>query len=73
MMRLKTISISESNYEILRNFGKTGMSFNDVISELITRVRTENPCLRDNVKKLRSEGRPRNHTQTVSPPTSSDT
>jgi predicted CopG family antitoxin len=36
-MKLKTISVSENNYEILRNLGKVGMSFNDVISELISR------------------------------------
>ena len=34
-MGLKNIAISQDNYEILRNFGKAGMSFNDVISELI--------------------------------------
>ena len=42
IMRLKTIAISQGNYEKLRNFGKTGMSFNDVISELIaTRLQSE--------------------------------
>ena len=34
-MKLKSIGVSPGNYEALRNFGKTGMSFNDVISELI--------------------------------------
>jgi predicted CopG family antitoxin len=66
-MRLKTISISESNYEILRNFGKTGMSFNDVISELITKVgKLNEPCLNDNVKKMWSDHRPGNQGQTMS-------
>ena len=62
MHKLKSIAISPENYEALRNFGKTGMSFNDVISELIkTKVNAVN-----NFKKLRSEERPGNHTQTVS-------
>lgn len=34
-MKLKTIAVSQNNYEVLRNLGKAGMSFNDVISELI--------------------------------------
>lgn len=51
-MRLKNIAVSETNYEILRNVGKTGTSFNDVISDLITRVHTaESPDLNDNDKK----------------------
>lgn len=37
-MNLKTIAVSQDNYEALRNFGKAGMSFNDVISDLITKV-----------------------------------
>jgi predicted CopG family antitoxin len=66
-MALKTIAVSQSNYDALRNFGKTGMSFNDVISELIRKVQnTENPCFSDNFEKIRSEQRPGNYTQTVS-------
>jgi predicted CopG family antitoxin len=69
-MKLKTIAISPGNYELLRNFGKTGMSFNDVISELIkTKV---NAVTLDDIKKLRSEQRPGNRTQTVSSPANSD-
>ncbi|MPZ05678.1 MAG: hypothetical protein GEU26_04555 [Nitrososphaeraceae archaeon] len=34
-MKLKTISISENNYQILKNFGKADDSFNDVISNFI--------------------------------------
>lgn len=55
-MNLKTIAISQGNYEALRNFGKTGMSFNDVISELIKRAHnTENSCSSDYFEKIRSE------------------
>ena len=66
-MALKTIAVSQSNYDALRNFGKTGMSFNDVISELVRKVqKTENPCFSDNFEKIRSEQRPGNRTQIVS-------
>ena len=45
-MRLKNIAVSQGNYETLQNFGKMGMSFNDVISELLKKVQTaENSCL----------------------------
>ncbi|MGB7662090.1 MAG: antitoxin VapB family protein [Nitrososphaeraceae archaeon] len=73
-MGLKNIAISQDNYEILRNFGKAGMSFNDVISELImTKVQTANkPCLSDNIEKIRPEQRRPNHTQTVSSPANPD-
>jgi hypothetical protein len=65
--------MSESNYEILRNFGKTGMSFNDVISDLITKVHPAgNPYLSNSIQKLQSEQRPGNHTQTVPSPANSD-
>ena len=58
-MSLETIAVSQGNYDALRNFGKTGMSFNDVISELIRKVQnTENPCFNDNFEKIRSEQRP---------------
>ena len=72
-MNLKTIAISQGNYEILRNFGKTGMSFNDVISELIMiKVQTaEKRFLSESVEKIRSEQRRANHTQTVSSPANS--
>jgi predicted CopG family antitoxin len=72
-MNLKTIAISRGNYEALRNFGKTGMSFNDVISELIKKAHnTENSSSSDNFEKIRSEQRPTNHTQTVSSPVNSE-
>jgi predicted CopG family antitoxin len=35
-MALKTISVSEDNYRILKKLGGAGDSFNDVITELIT-------------------------------------
>lgn len=64
-MALRTIAISQGNYDALRNFGKTGMSFNDVISELIRKVQnTENPCFNDNFEKRWPEQRPRNRAQT---------
>ena len=58
-MKLRNISVSETNYEKLRNLGYAGQSFNDVISELIAQC----------VKKQRSEQRPANHTQTGHLPT----
>jgi predicted CopG family antitoxin len=71
-MNLKTIAISQGNYEILRNFGKTG-TFNDVISELIKKAHnTESSSSSDNFEKIRSEQRPGNHTQTVSSPSNSE-
>ncbi|MGI0043738.1 MAG: antitoxin VapB family protein [Nitrososphaeraceae archaeon] len=36
-MVLKTISISEDNYRMLKKLGGAGDSFNDVITELIGR------------------------------------
>lgn len=73
-MRLRNISISESNYEILRNLGKAGESFNDVISQLVKKIYiTENTRLNDSDQKLRSEERPGNHTQTAASSANSDT
>jgi predicted CopG family antitoxin len=47
-MRVRNIAVSQVNYEILQNFGKMGMSFNDVISELIKKVQiTKDPRLND--------------------------
>lgn len=55
-MRLRNISVSETNYQILGDFGRAGQSFNDVISELIARVLTAgDPKLNNGVKKLQSE------------------
>lgn len=72
-MNLKCIAISQDNYETLRNLGKTGMSFNDVISELIKNANNAHYSYSSNdVKDLRSEERPGNHTQTVSSPVYSD-
>jgi predicted CopG family antitoxin len=34
-MALKTIAISTDNYQILKNMGKAGDSFNDVITQLV--------------------------------------
>ena len=68
-MRLKNIAVSQGNYETLRNLGKLGMSFNDIISDLImTKLHSmEYSHLSDNFKKIWSEERPRNHAQTVTP------
>ena len=69
-MELKHIAIFPGNCETLRKLGRMGMSFNDVVSELIkSRVQTAGkPFLSDNVEKIRSEQRRPNHTQTVSSP-----
>jgi hypothetical protein len=48
-MRLKNISVSETNYRILGDLGHAGQSFNDVISELIALV----PTVGDPKAKLR--------------------
>jgi len=34
-MRLKHIVISEKNYQLLKELGKTGDSFNDVITKIL--------------------------------------
>ena len=39
-MSLKTIAISSENYENLKNLGRAGESFNDVITDLINKTRT---------------------------------
>jgi len=39
---LTTISITKSNYEILKNLGKTGDSFNDVLTRLLNSKRIQN-------------------------------
>jgi predicted CopG family antitoxin len=38
-MALKTIAISTDNYQILKNMGKAGDSFNDVITHLVKKCR----------------------------------
>ena len=69
-MRLKNISVSERNYTALKNLGKAGESFNDVISDLIKRVTTtENPRVKNNFNELRPDHRPGIPGQTVHPPT----
>ncbi|WP_228369312.1 antitoxin VapB family protein [Candidatus Nitrososphaera gargensis] len=35
---LKSIAVDESNYQALKNLGKTGDSFNDVITEVLIKV-----------------------------------
>lgn len=42
MMALKLIAVSETNYETLKNFGRAGDSFNDVVTDLIRRVKIDN-------------------------------
>jgi predicted CopG family antitoxin len=36
--KLKTIAVDEMNYQALQNLGKTGMSFNDVLTEVLREV-----------------------------------
>jgi predicted CopG family antitoxin len=35
---LKTIAVSTDNYQILKNMGRAGDSFNDVITHLIKKI-----------------------------------
>jgi predicted CopG family antitoxin len=37
---LTTIAISYKNYEVLKELGKTGDSFNDVVSRLLNNITT---------------------------------
>jgi predicted CopG family antitoxin len=39
--KLKNIAISESNYQSLKNFGKAGDSFNDVITMLLKKLEVD--------------------------------
>jgi predicted CopG family antitoxin len=41
MKRLKQIAISEENYFILKSRGRAADSFNDVISELLKTLKTQ--------------------------------
>jgi predicted CopG family antitoxin len=41
MIKLKQIAISEENYLILKSRGKTADSFNDVISEMLKTLKTQ--------------------------------
>ena len=50
-MRLKNISVSETNYQVLKDLGRAGESFNDVISELIARVLVADPKIGYRCKK----------------------
>jgi predicted CopG family antitoxin len=38
LAKLKRIAVDEVNYQVLKNLGKAGDSFNDVITDLLTRV-----------------------------------
>ena len=38
VMQLKCISVSTNNYKNLKNLGKAGDSFNDVITDLLKKV-----------------------------------
>jgi predicted CopG family antitoxin len=38
MNRLTTITIRQNNYERLRNLGKTGETFNDVLTRILDQV-----------------------------------
>jgi hypothetical protein len=38
MNRLTTITIRQNNYERLRNLGKTGETFNDVLTTILDQV-----------------------------------
>lgn len=57
-MVLKTIAVSKDNYELLKDFGRAGDSFNDIITDLIRKRINEN-------ERLQSDSRPLNHVQTV--------
>jgi predicted CopG family antitoxin len=37
-MQLRTIAISTDNYQVLKNLGRAGDSFNDVIAKLILKA-----------------------------------
>jgi predicted CopG family antitoxin len=39
--RLRTICISESNYEVLKQLGHTGESFNDVLTKILENKSSE--------------------------------
>jgi predicted CopG family antitoxin len=41
MMAKKTIAISKDNYELLKNYGRAGDTFNDVITNLIKKRRPQ--------------------------------
>ena len=72
-MNLKCIAISQDNYETLRNLGKTEMSFNDVISELIRKANNaNNSCTSDEEWTTVWEEAFGNHIQTVFSPFNSD-
>jgi predicted CopG family antitoxin len=38
--KLTTIAVSRQNYEVLRTMGKTGDSFNDVITNILNHLRS---------------------------------
>ena len=42
MNRLTTITIRKNNYERLRNLGKTGESFNDVLTRILDQIKEDN-------------------------------
>jgi hypothetical protein len=64
IMTMKTIAISEANYELLKDYGRAGDSFDDVITNLV-----RNKSKRD--KRPQSDNRPSNQGLTAAS-TSSD-
>jgi predicted CopG family antitoxin len=67
-MDLKTIAISRDNYQILKNLGKAGDSFNDVITHLVKKAGTIGISMNNEKQLLQSDQRPGNHNQTVAHP-----
>jgi predicted CopG family antitoxin len=49
-MQLRTIAISIDNYQVLKNLGKAGDSFNDVITNLILKACPVEGSLHENEK-----------------------
>jgi predicted CopG family antitoxin len=49
-MQLRTIAVSTANYQVLKNLGRAGDSFNDVITHLIQKVRPVESSLENNEK-----------------------
>jgi hypothetical protein len=49
-MQLRTIAVSSNNYQVLKNLGRAGDSFNDVITDLVQKAGPVEGPLQDNEK-----------------------
>jgi predicted CopG family antitoxin len=67
-MDLKTIAISRDNYQILKNMGKAGDSFNDVITHLVKKAGTRGISMNNEKQLLQSDRSRGKHNQTVAYP-----